>query len=309
MIKRLNDNEMISRIRELREKLNAVILTHNYQLAEVQDIADFVGDSLQLSIEAANTDADVIVFCGVKFMAETAYILSPGKTVLLPSMLSGCPMADMVDAEGLRELKAEHPGAVVVAYVNTSAEVKAESDICVTSSNAVAIVDSIPKEKVIIFVPDKNLGAYAQRATGRKMILWDGFCPTHMRITPNDILECKKLFPEAKVIVHPESTLNVIDLADETLSTGGMLKYAKSTSVKQIIVATEIGMLYRLRSENPDKQFIPATEQAICANMKQHRLEDLLDAMEKMQHSITVPEQIRARALGAIENMLNFKGS
>ncbi|NOY74419.1 MAG: quinolinate synthase NadA [Kiritimatiellaeota bacterium] len=304
---KINDEEMKSRIRELRGKSNAVILAHNYQLAEAQEVADFVGDSLQLSIEASKTDADVILFCGVRFMAETAYILSPDKMVLLPSLRSGCPMADMAEPEELAALKSEHPEAIVVAYVNTSAEIKALSDICVTSSNAVAIVRSIPAEKEIIFVPDRNLGAYVARETGRKLVLWDGFCPTHLRISADDIKLARRLHSEAKVIVHPESTLDVIDLADEVLSTGGMLKFAGKTDADEIVVATEIGMLFRLCAENPDKRFYPATEQAVCPNMKHNRLEDILEALERMRHSITVPENIRGKALTAIERMLDFQ--
>jgi quinolinate synthase len=307
-MKQLSESDMTARINELRKELNAVILTHNYQLAEVQEIADFVGDSLQLSIQAAKTAADVIVFCGVEFMAETAYILSPDKTVLLPSLDSGCPMADMATASELKKQKHKHPDATVVTYVNSSADVKALSDVCVTSANAVNVVKSIPKDKEIIFVPDKNLGAYVARETGREnIILWDGFCPSHMRITPEDIIARKKEFPDAKVIVHPESRLNVIELADEALSTGGMLKFADKSDARQIIVATEIGMLYRLRQQFPGKLFIPATEQAVCPDMKQHRLKDVLDAMSHMKHSITVPEEMRIKALSAIEKMLRFK--
>lgn len=302
----LTDKEMIARINELREEKNAVILTHNYQLAEVQEIADFVGDSLELSIKASKTTADVIVFCGVQFMAETAYILSPEKTVLLPALESGCPMADMAEAHDLKKLKAKHPGALVVTYVNSSADVKALSDICVTSANAVKIVESLPEDKEIIFVPDKNLGAYVQRITKRNMVLWPGFCPTHMRISPEQLKQRIAEFPEAKVIVHPESRLDVIDLADEALSTGGMMRYAKSTDAKQVIVATEVGMIYRLSQENPDIQFIPVSEQAVCPNMKMHRLENVLEALEHMRHSIVVPEETRMLAKKPITKMLEL---
>lgn len=305
-MKLYTDEEMIARINELREEKNAVILTHNYQLAEVQEIADFVGDSLELSIKASKTAADVIVFCGVQFMAETAYILSPDKTVLLPALESGCPMADMAEADELRKLKAKHPGALVVTYVNSSADVKALSDICVTSANAVKIVESLPEDKEIIFVPDKNLGAYVQRITGRNMVLWPGFCPTHMRISPEQLTQRIAEYPEAKVIVHPESRLDVIDLADEALSTGGMMRYAKATDAKQVIVATEVGMIYRLSMENPDIQFIPVSEQAVCPNMKMHRLETVLDALEHMRHSIVVPEEIRMHAKAPITKMLEL---
>ena len=302
----LTDKEMVNRICEVRKKINAVILTHNYQLGEVQDIADFVGDSLELSIKASKTTADVIVFCGVKFMAETAYMLSPEKTVLLPSLASGCPMADMAEADDLKKMKKEHPDALVVTYVNSSAEVKALSDICVTSANAVKVVASLPEDREIIFVPDKNLGAYVARETGRKMFLWPGYCPTHMRITAKQLEQKKQEYPDAAVIVHPEARLDVIDLADEALSTGGMIKFAKSTDAKQIITGTELGMIYRLAKENPDKQFISVSEQAVCPMMKMHRLDNVLYAMEHMQHSIVIPEDIRRDAVKPIEKMLQF---
>ena len=305
-MKILTDNEIVEKIGELRKELNAVILTHNYQLGEVQDIADFVGDSLELSIKASKTTADVIVFCGVKFMAETAYILSPEKSVLLPSMASGCPMADMAEAHDLKLMKKEHPDALVVTYVNSSAEVKALSDICVTSANAVKVVSSLPEDRKIIFVPDKNLGAYVQRETGREMILWPGYCPTHMRMTAEQLKRKKREYPDAVVIVHPEAPLDVIDLADEALSTGGMIKFVQSTDAKQIITGTESGMIYRLRKENPDKQFISVSEQVVCPTMKMHRLNDVLYAMEHMQNQIVVPEEIRRDAVKPIEKMLQF---
>ena len=302
----LNEKEIIDRINDLRKQRNAIIITHNYQLGEVQDIADFTGDSLELSIKAAETTADVIVFCGVKFMAETASILSPHKTVLLPVMESGCPMADMADAEDLIKMKNEHPDALVVTYVNSSAEVKAETDVCVTSANALKIVSSLPADREIIFVPDKNLGAYIQMKTCRKMILWPGFCPTHMRITPQSIMQKKKEYPDAKVIIHPESRLDVIALADEVLSTGGMCKFARQTDSKKIIVATEIGLMYRLKKENPDKMFIPVTEQAVCPNMKLTRIDNVLDSLEKIRYKITVPEKVRVPAEKAIRKMLEM---
>ena len=305
-MKIMTDKEIVEKICELRKKLNAVILTHNYQLGEVQDIADFVGDSLELSIKASKTTADVIVFCGVKFMAETAYMLSPEKSVLLPSLASGCPMADMAEAHDLKKMKKEHPDALVVTYVNSSAEVKALSDICVTSANAVKVVSSLPEDRKLIFVPDKNLGAYVQRETGREMILWPGYCPTHMRMTAEQLKQKKREYPDAAVIVHPEAPLDVIDLADEALSTGGMIKFAKSTDAKQIITGTELGMIYRLSKENPDKQFISVSEQAVCPMMKMHRLDNVLYAMEHMQHQIVVPEDIRRDAVKPIEKMLQF---
>ncbi|HPN84945.1 MAG TPA: quinolinate synthase NadA [Victivallales bacterium] len=297
-------DEMRKEIFRLRDERNALIIAHNYQLGEVQDIADFTGDSLELSYKAAECKKDLIVFCGVTFMAETAAILAPEKTVLLPVKEAGCPMADMADAERLRKMKEENPSSIVVTYVNSSAEVKAESDICVTSANALKIVSSIPKDKPIIFVPDKNLGAYCAKMTGRKMILWPGFCPTHMRITPEQILKRKNEYPDAKVIVHPESTLDTIALADEALSTGGMLKFAKKTDAKKIIVATEIGLIYRLEKENPGKQFIPVSEQAICPNMKMTRLEDVLYALKEMKHAIKVPGKIAKLAKIPIARMM-----
>lgn len=302
----MTEEEMIERINKLRKERNAVILTHNYQLGEVQDIADFVGDSLELSIKANGTDADVIVFCGVTFMAETAYILSPEKTVLLPRLESGCPMADMATAKDLVAMKAKYPNALVACYVNSTAEVKAESDICVTSANAVKLISKMEPGKDIIFVPDKNLGAYVQKISGRNLILWPGFCPTHMRITPEQLKKRIEEYPEAKVIVHPESRMDVIELADETLSTGGMVRFSQTTDAKQIIVATELGMIYRLQKDNPNKQFIPVSEQAICPNMKMTRLDDVLNALENMENIITVPEDIRVLAKKPIELMLEL---
>lgn len=293
-------------IEELKSELDALILSHNYQLGEVQDIADFTGDSLELSFKAAQCDKKLIVFCGVFFMAETASILASDKTVLLPVMEAGCPMADMADAVRLRKLKSEHPNSLVVTYVNSSADVKAESDICVTSANALKIISSLPKDREIIFVPDKNLGAYCAKKTGRKMILWNGYCPTHMRITPAHLIRRKNEFPDAKVIVHPESTLELIALADEVLSTGGMLKFARTTDAKRIIVATEIGLIYRLQKENPDKQFIPVSEQAVCPNMKLTRLEDVLFAMKETKHIVKVADDIAEKARIPIEKMLEM---
>ncbi len=299
-------NNLTEKICGLKKKLNAVILAHNYQLGEVQDIADFTGDSLELSFKAAESKCDIIVFCGVTFMAETASILAPGKTVLLPVLAAGCPMADMADAKTLEEMKKEHPGSLVVTYVNSTAEVKAISDVCVTSANAVKIVSSLPADKEIIFVPDKNLGAYTAKKTGRKMILWPGYCPTHMRITQEQILKRKREFPDAKVIVHPESTGDVIALADEVLSTGGMMKFAKNTDARRVIVATETGLIYRLEKENPDKQFIPVSEQAVCPNMKMTRLDDVVLSLEKKQHIIKVPDEIAELARKPIEKMLDM---
>jgi quinolinate synthase len=298
------DREIQERIDELRRQRHAVVLVHNYQLGEVQDLGDFVGDSLELSRQAAATDAATIVFCGVHFMAETAAILSPEKTVLLPVREAGCPMADMATAEEVREMKAAHPAAIVVTYVNSSAAVKAESDVCVTSANAAAIVRQLPPDRPILFLPDRNLGAWVARETGREMILWPGFCPTHMWITREAVAARKGEFPGAEVIIHPESRLEVIDLADAVLSTGGMLRHVRESQARQVIVATEMGIIHRLRRENPGKQFIPVSEQAVCPNMKMIRAIDVLHALERNQHRIVVPEPLRTRALHPIARML-----
>ncbi|MDF1557959.1 MAG: quinolinate synthase NadA [ANME-2 cluster archaeon] len=296
-------DKRITRILELKEARNAVILAHNYQRGEVQDIADFVGDSLGLSQQAARHDAEVIVFCGVDFMAESAAILSPGKTVLMPEISAQCPMAAMITPEDLVRTKKEYPEAAVVAYVNTSAAVKAESDICCTSSNAVQVVNSLD-EDVVIFVPDKNLALYSQRYTDKKIIPWDGYCPTHHQILPGDILLMEEDHPEAEVVVHPECKPEVIDIADTVLSTGGMLSHVKKSPNKEFIIGTEVGMLHRLRKDNPDKIFYPASKYAVCPNMKMNNLESILDALEENRYVITVPEAVRVRARQALDRML-----
>ncbi len=292
-------------IQELKKDRNAVILAHNYQRPEVQDIADFVGDSLELSQKAAQTPANVIVFCGVHFMAETASIINPDKTVLLPDADAGCPMADMITAEQLRAEKAKHPGAVVVTYINSSAATKAESDYCCTSANGVRVVNAVKADE-IIFVPDKYLGAYIAGKTGRKMILWKGFCPTHAKITPEDILDRKKEYPDAKVVVHPECKPEVIALADEALSTSGMIRYAARPEVKELIVGTEVEILHRLKKENPGKTFVAATDKAICPNMKKTTLEKVLAALQNMEPVVKVPEPLRIRAFACVERMLKI---
>jgi quinolinate synthase len=295
--------ELADKILKLKEKRNAVVLVHNYQLGEVQDIADFVGDSLDLSQRAAKTDASVIVFCGVHFMAETASILCPDKTVLLPDMRAGCPMANMITAPELRAKKKEHPKATVVCYINSSAAVKAESDVCCTSANALGVIESLDADE-ILFVPDQYLGHYISTRTGKKMILWPGFCPTHARILPEHITRLRQEYPEAKVAVHPECKPGVIALADEVLSTSGMIKFASREDVQQVIVGTEIGIIYRLRKENPDKKFIPVSEQAVCPNMKLITLEKVLWSLEEMAPEIKVPEKIRLKAKKAVDRML-----
>jgi quinolinate synthase len=303
--RKMTNAELIEKILDLKKKKSAVILAHNYQLGEVQDIADFVGDSLDLSQRAAETDAGVIVFCGVRFMAETASILCPDKVVLLPDVSAGCLMADMITAEQLLANKKEHPQAVVVCYVNSPAEVKAESDICCTSANAVKVVESLDARE-ILFVPDQYLGHYVSTKTGKKMILWPGFCPTHARITPEMIKELKREYPQAKVVVHPECTPEVIGLADEALSTGGMCRYAQRDEVKEMIVGTELGIIHRLKKENPGKRFIPVSEQAICPDMKLITLEKVLRSLEEMSPEVKVPEGIRLRAKAAVDKMLKI---
>jgi quinolinate synthase len=296
-------SQLRENILNLKKKRKAVILAHNYQLGEVQDIADYVGDSLELSQKAAKTDAEVIVFCGVHFMAETASILCPEKVVLLPDMHAGCPMANMITAEALRQKKKEHPQATVVCYINTSAEVKAESDVCCTSANAVELVRKLDAQE-IIFVPDQYLGHYISTQTGREMILWPGFCPTHARIQPADILRQKREHPQAEVMVHPECRPEVIELADAVLSTGGMCRYAQSTTARELVVGTEVGIIYRLRKENPGKVFIPISEQAVCPNMKLITLERILWCLEDMAPEVRVPEEVRIRAKAAVDKML-----
>jgi quinolinate synthase len=297
------DAALVEKISALKKKKNAVILVHNYQLGEVQDIADFVGDSLELSQNAAKTAADVIVFCGVHFMAETASIICPDKVVLLPDMNAGCPMADMVTPERLRAKKKEHPQAVVVCYINSSAAVKAESDICCTSANAIEVVESLHAHE-ILFIPDQYLGHYVSARTGKKMILWPGFCPTHVRIRPERIRELRQEYPQAKVVVHPECTPEVIALADEVASTSGMCRYARRDEVREMVVGTEVGLIHRLRKENPGKRFIPVSEQAICPNMKLINLEKVLWSLEEMSPEVKVPEEIRLKAIAAVDRML-----
>jgi len=299
------DAEIVEKISALKKRRNAVILAHNYQLGEIQDIADFVGDSLDLSQRAAKTEAGVIVFCGVRFMAETASILCPEKVVLLPDVNAGCLMADMITAEQLRAKKKEHPQAVVVCYVNSPAEVKAESDVCCTSANAVEVVESLDARE-ILFVPDQYLGHYVSTRTGKKMILWPGFCPTHARIKPERIKELKREYPQAKVVVHPECRPEVITLADAVLGTGGMCRYAQRDEVKEMIVGTELGIMHRLRKENPEKKFIPVSEQAICPDMKLITLEKVLSSLEEMSPEVKVPEEIRLRAKAAVDRMLKI---
>jgi len=295
---------LAEKIIKLKKKRKALILVHNYQPAEIQDIADYLGDSLELSRKAARTDAEVIVFCGVHFMAETASIICTDKVILMPDINAGCPMADMVDSIKLRSLKEKHSDALVLSYVNTSAEVKAESDICCTSANAIKVVQSLNSDREIIFVPDKYLGQYVTNQTSRKMFLWDGYCPVHVKILVEDIIKLKKKYPQAEVMVHPECTPEVIKMADKVLSTSGMCYYAKESIAKEMIVGTETGLIYRLQKENPDKKFYPASELAICPNMKLNSLEKVLWSLEDMKNEVKVPEKIQSKAIQPVNKML-----
>jgi len=291
-------------IRDLLKQHNAVLLAHNYMRDEVQEIADITGDSLGLSMEAAKTSASVIVFCGVHFMAESAAILSPDKKVLLPRPDAGCPMADMVTAEGLRALKAQYPGVPVVTYVNSTAEVKAESDICCTSANALTVVRSL-KEDRLIFVPDRNLGRWVAKFLPEKeFIFWEGFCPTHERMTVEAVMQKKVEHPDALFICHPESAPQVTALADHACSTSGMYDYCRASSVKKFIIGTEAGILYKLRLENPDKEFILASPALFCPNMKLTSLEDVLYSLQSLSPVVTVPEGVRIKAKAALDRML-----
>jgi quinolinate synthase len=306
------EDKIIKKIERLKKKRRAIILAHNYQLPEVQDIADYCGDSLELSRIAAKTSARVVVFCGVHFMAETASILCPRKKILLPDISAGCPMADMITAKDLRRLKRVHPKAVVVAYVNTTAEVKAESDVCCTSANAVAVVNAVAKDfagsgkKEIIFVPDRNLADFVSRRTGKKLVAWEGYCPVHVKILPEDIKRVKKFHARAKIIVHPECLPKVTALASDILSTGQMCKFAKSNSPKEFIVGTEVGLIYRLKQDNPEKEFYPATEKAVCPDMKRTSIRAILCALEELKFEVRVPGEIRRRAKKAIERMIKI---
>lgn len=304
------------RIRQLAKERNAVLLAHNYQLAEVQDVADFVGDSLELARKAATTDAEVIVFCGVHFMAETAAVLSPSKRVLIPDVEAGCSLADTITAEQLRQWKAEHPGAVVVSYVNTTAEVKAETDICCTSTNAVKVVQSIPEEQEILFCPDMFLGSYVKRTTGRKnMHIWMGECHVHAGIRPEEVAEARTERPKADFLIHPECgcVSNTLDFLahghidaknTHVLSTGQMMRHAANSPNQEFLVATETGILHRLKKENPEKEFIPVREAAICKYMKMITLDKVLRSLEEDVHHVTVPADVADRARTSIERML-----
>lgn len=298
-------NNILETIDRLRKNRNAVILAHNYQLPEIQDVADYVGDSFELSRKAAGTDADVIVFCGVRFMAETAAILSPEKLVILPDETAGCSLADSIDADQLRELKREHPGVPVVCYVNSSAEVKAESDVCCTSANAVRVARALEGGE-IIFVPDRNLADYVSRFVEKKIIKWSGFCPTHSRVTTEEVQAAKKAYPTAPVVVHPECDPEVIDMADHVASTSGILEFCRKTDARTVIVGTESGILHRLKKENPEKEFVVLSPSFFCETMKFINLQKLARSLEKLEPVISVAPEIRERALNAVERMLRL---
>jgi quinolinate synthase len=321
---------LIEEISRLKKERKAVILAHNYQIDEVQEIADMTGDSLELARAGRDADCEVIVLCGVLFMAESAAVLSPRKTVLLPEPDAVCPMADMIEVERkrkvwkkfpgyekqpefvfphdftLRDIKAKYPGAPVVAYVNTTAEVKAESDVCCTSANVVSVVNSLPDETVIC-IPDKNLSMWAQKNSQKRIIAWDGFCHVHDRVTVHDVESARKVYPNAEVLAHPECRIEVLEIADHVDSTSGMMKYVKTSAAGEFIVGTERGMLYRLRKENPGKQFHALREDMLCPNMKRTTLQSVLDALKNMEQVITVPEDISVRAKKALDRMVAIK--
>jgi quinolinate synthase len=323
----VDEQQLRDEILRLKEQRRAIILSHNYQREEVQDIADFVGDSLELSRTATEIDCDVICFCGVHFMAESASILSPQKIVLLPELHAGCPMADMIQVSSPRkvwkefpgykeqptfifpheftllDMKERYPGVPVVAYVNTTAEVKAHSDICCTSANVVKVIESL-KEDTVICIPDRNLSMWAQKNTNKKVIAWDGFCHVHDRVTKEDVLKARREHPDALFIAHPECRLEVLDLADHVTSTSGMLRFVKASGEKKFIIGTEIGLMHRLKKENPDKVFYPLRKDMICPNMKKTTLKSVLNALRDMKNVIKVPEEIRIPAKRALDRML-----
>jgi quinolinate synthase len=326
----MDKERIVEEILRLKEQRRAIILSHNYQREEIQDIADFIGDSLELSRQAAGVDCDVIVFCGVNFMAESASILSPEKVVLLPELEANCPMADMVRVSGERrvwksfpgyeeqptfsfphnytllDMKRDYPDIPVVTYVNTTADVKAESDICCTSANVVKVVESLPQDEIIC-IPDRNLSAWAAKNTRKRIISWDGFCHVHDRVTVEDVKKARKEHPNALFMAHPECRLEVLEMADYVTSTSGMLRFAKQSDAKEFIVGTEVGLLYRLRQENPEKTFYPLRKDMICPNMKKTRLSSVLRALKEMTHVIKVPEETRVKAKEALDRMLAIR--
>lgn len=298
--------DLVADIARLKAERKAVILAHNYQRPEVQDIADFVGDSLGLSRKAQSTEAETIVFCGVHFMAETASILNPSKRVLLPDALAGCSMADMISVDVLLDLKEKHPGALVVAYVNTTAAIKAESDICCTSSNAVEVVNSLPKDREVIFIPDKYLGGFVAKQTGRKMILYDGWCPIHMEVREHGIAQLQKEHPGALVVAHPEAPLEVTLKADIVCSTEQMIHAVRESPATEFIIGTETGIIHKLKRENPGKRFYAANDLAVCPHMKMNSLERIHSSLLNLKPEVKVPESLRERAWLPIQRMLDL---
>lgn len=302
----MDRDELFKSINELKKERNAVIVAHNYQIDDVQEIADRVGDSLALSQYCASVDAQVIVFCGVHFMAESAKILSPEKTVLLPEKDAGCPMADMVTAEGLKDLKSNNPDAMAVCYINSSAEVKAECDICCTSSNAVKVVRSLPAKR-IIFAPDQNLGSYvAKQVPEKEIILWNGYCITHHRLKADDVRKVRELYPDALMLVHPECQPEVTAMADFVGSTKQIIDYASQSDARSFIIGTEMGVMYTLKKNNPDKSFYLLTPGLVCPNMKRTSLKSVYNSLKEMKYEITVPDDIRIKAKKALERMLDI---
>jgi quinolinate synthase len=293
-------------IRERLKERNAILLAHNYQPPEIQDIADLCGDSLELSMRAARTEADVIVFCGVHFMAETASILCPNKKVLLPVPSAGCPMADMITVEGLRKRKAELADVVVISYVNTTAEVKAESDLCCTSANAIAVANSVSQGRTLFMTPDRNLARYTRKHTGRDIRYWDGFCPIHDDLTVEDVRRAREAHPGALFIAHPECRLEVLDLADAVRSTSGMIAYAGTSKAREFIIGTEVGILHPLSKAHPGKRFVPASNRMVCPDMKKIGLQHILSTLETLEPEVKVPKEIADRARGAVERMLRI---
>ena len=296
-------NQLKEKIARLKEELRAVIVAHNYQRPEVQDIADFVGDSLELSRQCTEVDAETIVFCGVRFMAETAAILNPDRTVLLSEGSAGCPLVDMINIDELRGWRQRYPGASVVCYINSSAEIKAESDVCCTSANSDKVVNSVTNDD-IIFIPDQNLGVYIATKTKKRLILYPGFCYVHHRLKPEQVKLAKQLHPEAQLLVHPECQPEVIALAEAALSTSQILRYVKASSHNSFIIGTEEGILHRLRLENPDKSFYLISNSQICTDMKKTTLETIVQTMELRQNIVTVPEEVRLKAKQAVDRML-----
>tara|TARA_B100000949_G_scaffold97633_1_gene87160 strand:- start:1412 stop:2377 length:966 start_codon:yes stop_codon:yes gene_type:complete len=319
IIAQINTSEINFReaINELREEKNALILSHNYQIPEIQDLADVVGDSLNLSLQALKSDKDLIVFCGVNFMAETASILAPNKKVVIPDLKAGCSLADTINVQQLREWKDKHPDTVVISYINTSAAIKAESDYCCTSSNAVKVVEEIPQNKEILFLPDLFLGAYIENMTGRKMHIWPGECHVHAKLTANEINTMKNKLPDADFLVHPEcgcvsnilyelSEGNIKNDNTKILSTDGMIKYANQSNAKEFVVATETGILHQLHKQNPEKKFHPVKDDAVCEYMKMITLEKLYKSINEEIYEVKVPEEIAKRAIKPITRMINI---